>query len=390
MNSLTRIGLVLLRIVIGWHFLFEGLDKLDSWYHGPREGHAVWSAGGYLSESQGPMSEWFRQQAGDPDKDALAKLTLSAEPGKLPPAVEKQWSNQFKQFVEYYELGKEKFAQPENVGVVGVSVVLPFPAAVPWPTLARNLATGKGETTQLTLAQQDFDAARAKVFVWFASGSRMVPSKLPGVDEKLKETTAQRIAAYKDKLRQQTEIENKGMPAFDRDVWKENYRTLKKEIAVSRSELLRDLEKPFSDAMAAAKLRLSKTQRDKGPVPEPPVATTNLDRINFITRWGLAIVGACLLMGLFTRTACVAGAGFLLMFALAMPALPWLPANPRAEGHYLFIDKNIIELIALLTLATTRSGKWVGLDGLVQFLNPWRWRWAEARRPKERPQPVSQ
>ena len=23
-------------------------------------------------------------------------------------------------------------------------------------------------------------------------------------------------------------------------------------------------------------------------------------------------------------------------------------------------------------LATTRSGKWFGLDGLVQFLNPWR------------------
>ena len=91
-------------------------------------------------------------------------------------------------------------------------------------------------------------------------------------------------------------------------------------------------------------------------------------------------MGVCLLLGLFTRTACVAGAGFLLMFFLAMPALPWLPANPRAEGHYQFIDKNIIEMIALLTLATTQSGKWLGLDGLVQFLNPFRRRTAKPSR----------
>jgi uncharacterized membrane protein YphA (DoxX/SURF4 family) len=389
MNAWTRTGLVLLRIVIGWHFLFEGLDKLDSWYYGPREGHAVWSAGGYLSESQGPMAWWFRQQAGQPDNDALAKLTLPTEPGKLPAAVEKQWTDQFKLFVDYYDLGKDKVVQPENVGLVAVSPVVPFPAAVPWPALTRSLPTSKGQAPQLALAQEDLDLARAKVVVWFAAGSRLVPSKLPGVDEKLKETTSERIAAYKIKLRQLSEIEDKGMPAFDRDVWKDNYRTLKKEIATMRTELLRDVEKPFNDAMAAVKLRLSKAQRDKGPVPEPPVVTTNLDRINFVTRWGLAIVGGCLLLGLFSRMACVAGAAFLLMFFLAMPALPWLPANPRAEGHYQFIDKNIIEMIALLTLATTQSGKWLGLDGLVQFLNPWRWRTTKTPAPKQRPQPVA-
>src|SRR5207237_2922839 len=54
------------------------------------------------------------------------------------------------------------------------------------------------------------------------------------------------------------------------------------------------------------------------------------------------------LLGLFTRTACIVGAGYLLMFYLAMPSLPWLPDNPRSEGHYLFINKNIIEMIALL------------------------------------------
>jgi hypothetical protein len=60
------------------------------------------------------------------------------------------------------------------------------------------------------------------------------------------------------------------------------------------------------------------------------------------------------------------------MFYLSMPPWPGLPAAPMAEGHYLFVNKNLIEMLALLCLATTRSGCWAGLDGLLQFLNPWR------------------
>jgi len=40
-------------------------------------------------------------------------------------------------------------------------------------------------------------------------------------------------------------------------------------------------------------------------------------------------------------------------------------ANPpkifnRCEGSYLFVNKNVIEMVALLALMTTRSGKWAG------------------------------
>ena len=69
----------------------------------------------------------------------------------------------------------------------------------------------------------------------------------------------------------------------------------------------------------------------------------------------------------------LAGAIFLLLLYLAMPPFPWLPDPLRpTEGHYLFVSKNLIEMIALLALATTRSGCWAGIDGLLQFLNPWR------------------
>ena len=75
-----------------------------------------------------------------------------------------------------------------------------------------------------------------------------------------------------------------------------------------------------------------------------------------------------------SRTACVAGAAFLLLLYFTVAPFPWLPEPTRVEGHYYFVNKNLVEMLALLTLATTQSGRWVGLDGLVRYLNPLRWR----------------
>jgi uncharacterized membrane protein YphA (DoxX/SURF4 family) len=130
----------------------------------------------------------------------------------------------------------------------------------------------------------------------------------------------------------------------------------------------------------------------KGFLPEPTAPSwrdwswLKWDRLqwsDFVVRYGLVVVGFCLLLGLFTRTACVAGAGFLLMFFLAMPPLPGLPENPKAEGHYLYINKNIIEMLALLALATTQSGRWVGLDGLLHYFSPFRRRERAAKTEKK-------
>ena len=63
-----------------------------------------------------------------------------------------------------------------------------------------------------------------------------------------------------------------------------------------------------------------------------------------------------------SRPACVAGALFLLLVYLSMPPFPGLPDNLKAEGHYFIVNKNLIEMLALLTLSTTFSGRWLGLD----------------------------
>jgi uncharacterized membrane protein YphA (DoxX/SURF4 family) len=96
-----------------------------------------------------------------------------------------------------------------------------------------------------------------------------------------------------------------------------------------------------------------------------PKRWTFIDFVDWSTRWFLLVVGITLMVGLLTRLSCFAAAGFLLLTILLQPSVPWLPAPPVSEGNYLFVNKNVIEMVALLALMTTRSGKWAGLDAIL-------------------------
>ena len=78
----------------------------------------------------------------------------------------------------------------------------------------------------------------------------------------------------------------------------------------------------------------------------------------------LIAIGFCMIAGFLTPIAAISAAGFLAMIYLSMPPWPGTPPNPRAEGHYLIVSKNLVELLACLVIATTPSGHWVGLDAL--------------------------
>jgi uncharacterized membrane protein YphA (DoxX/SURF4 family) len=90
-----------------------------------------------------------------------------------------------------------------------------------------------------------------------------------------------------------------------------------------------------------------------------------VERLDWLTRWGLVVMGGGLLLGLLTRLNCLAAAGFLALTYLATPALAYLPAAPMSEGNYFIVNKNVVELLALLALATTASGQWFGVDRLL-------------------------
>jgi uncharacterized membrane protein YphA (DoxX/SURF4 family) len=92
------------------------------------------------------------------------------------------------------------------------------------------------------------------------------------------------------------------------------------------------------------------------------------------------VIGAGLLLGLLTRTNCLLAAGFLALTYGCTPPFPWLPVPPNNEGYYAYVNKNLVEMLALLALATTASGRWFGLDALLhEFVQMFR------RTPRPRP-----
>ena len=98
-----------------------------------------------------------------------------------------------------------------------------------------------------------------------------------------------------------------------------------------------------------------------------PVASVGkVGRINRAVTWGLILCGACLMLGLFSRIAAVGAATMLLLFYLAMPPWPGLSATTVGGAHYLYVNNNIIEALAALVLASSNSGRWTGLDAVVQ------------------------
>jgi thiosulfate dehydrogenase (quinone) large subunit len=76
---------------------------------------------------------------------------------------------------------------------------------------------------------------------------------------------------------------------------------------------------------------------------------------------GLALVGLSLMLGLLTRVGCVGALLFLTLFYISAPPLAGLP-QPQTEGAYLLVNKNLIELAAVLTLLAFRTEYIVGLD----------------------------
>jgi uncharacterized membrane protein YphA (DoxX/SURF4 family) len=92
-----------------------------------------------------------------------------------------------------------------------------------------------------------------------------------------------------------------------------------------------------------------------------PMPETSLKKTDRILTWAMLICGGCLIVGLFTRVAAVACATFLFLVIMSQP--PWVPGTITTLFPY-----QLVEMLALLALATTAVGRWGGLDFFLHFL----------------------
>jgi uncharacterized membrane protein YphA (DoxX/SURF4 family) len=93
--------------------------------------------------------------------------------------------------------------------------------------------------------------------------------------------------------------------------------------------------------------------------------STGIHIIDFLNAWGLTAIGLALILGLFTRFASWAGAIMLSFYYLAYPPFGGYSYAAPAEGSYLIVSKNLIELAALIVLAFSKAGSFYGIDALI-------------------------
>ena len=87
----------------------------------------------------------------------------------------------------------------------------------------------------------------------------------------------------------------------------------------------------------------------------------------------LVAIGLSLMLGLLTELGCIGAMGLLTMFYLSAIPTSGLP-EPRMEGAYLLVNKNLVELAAIAVVFVFRTGRVAGLD-----------RWIASARARKRP-----
>jgi uncharacterized membrane protein YphA (DoxX/SURF4 family) len=90
-----------------------------------------------------------------------------------------------------------------------------------------------------------------------------------------------------------------------------------------------------------------------------PVVIALVDAVNV---GGQILIGLLLITGTLTRAASLAAAALLLLYYLANPPLVGLGLAVPADGHYLVVDRNLIELLTLAFLAALPVTALPGVD----------------------------
>jgi len=314
-NSFAKFFLVALRLAIGWHCFVEGMEKI----HTPN-----WSSEAYLREASGPLAEYYRDAAGDRLRERLDV----GESDTLPSRLDLEWRTLTHAFTTFYQLTGD---QAEK---------------------ALAILEKQEKDTLATLTSKKALVTKISAFP---------------PDLKLEMTMKQRLTEL-ERLEQRVRDMETKFPSADKDVhtaWKNAKADLNKwrgELKGAFQAETEKLRKGLTDLLSAE-------QKSQGKMPEPVALPREswafLEWSDFLVQWSLVVLGSLLMLGLLSRLSSFAMAFLILSFYLAMPPLPGWPESPRLEGHYLLINKTLIEVLALFALTFIPTGRWAGIDGLL-------------------------
>jgi uncharacterized membrane protein YphA (DoxX/SURF4 family) len=408
--------LLALRLAIGWHFLFEGLYKVNSYYTGPTDTNRVFTSEPYFKVAPGPLGERMRKEFSDPDKVIaekvkaaeeispadFAKLPLADQAAKCPASVAAQFDAAEENAQQTFKAAAEKElkaatdAEAKAVKAATDAEAKAAKAAADAEALLARVPLLSAEKVKVEVdkarakAKADADKARAKAKTDADKARQEAQQKIDSYQEGGKALVVAAKAAYArwvygadtrdctiktitgevpltgpQRIEHLGWLRAKAKDAADRETngLGNGTGTDTKRVA----EFRMDAQTAASDLARDANAFIDELKKDLngGKAVEETPTESRGKKLDRLTMWFLVAVGSLLMGGLFTRVACVLAAGFLVMTYLAHPPFPWYPLPPNTEGNPVFINKNVIEALALLALACYPTGRWLGLDALV-------------------------
>ena len=379
-TSIFAVVLILvLRSAIGWQLFYEGLWKIKT-----QSTPYPWTSAGYLKNSQGPMRSTFRKMAGDPNElDWLDVDKMSTK-----------WTTWQDRFAQHFKLddrqvrrlanyvqGPKEFVSdagkiesvPEGVNLDSVSVIRFDAEKKRLVVDGKKHLSGKEYTKLLQSIPEGDDpsinAFREQLNKVYQRSSNLsyleqLRAALLGDSDvagmQTKDGGVQQIGELQ-KYRNMLEDYETEAAAAKQDFQHEHLQKMWADVQAQRVKLVGPIKALEQSMHDDAQKLLTVEQLKRGKLPTP---WTTLRISDALTIAGLTILGFCLMTGLLTRFSAIMAAIMLFSFYLAMPPLPGLPEQPGPE-HSLIVNKNLIEVFALLAIAAFPSGYWFGLDAVL-------------------------
>ncbi len=329
--------LVVLRLVVGWHFYKQGAEKHSD--------PAGFSSAGFLSQAKGPLAPLYRSQV--PDFHDWNQLLAQ-------PLAEIQLSEEQQEEVDEWTFdyaSRVKTAADEKL-----PMPVEFAPHAPHKAWADKVASDWRDTVgQFTRTHALAD--EQKKIAADLLDQRLVQLKeyFDGNQKKKFEGQGEAIADYRHQLHRLLILES--------DITAGDVPFQDQRIAQKRAETQGTGRRWSNDVKGFERnfyLQLvDLVEDDQKPAAQSKLFPNRLQTIDTVITYLILGVGVLLVLGLFTRTAAIAGAAFLLSVVLSQPF--WIAG---AEDTYY----QSIELVSLLVIASTGPGRWAGLDFFVSAL----------------------
>jgi uncharacterized membrane protein YphA (DoxX/SURF4 family) len=340
------VAIVVLRLATGWHFYREGTKKLA--YNADTGVTTIaFSAEPFLRQAVGPVANVVKEEL----PAAYNWERYLAVPRQARPTTEEELEKRAKWESDYAARRKAAAAKKQPIPIE-------FPPHSPYYDWADRIETSwRNAHDRFVIIPALTEKQRSEAAVALDFRRQQLADYLAS------QTDA--IAEWEHELFRLEELKKDGasvsLPFMGTRIEEKSAETKSAtgawiaQVKAIEAAYLADLRAIVTEEQASEVA--TATALDEALVDE---STRKMSTINFAVTAVIIGAGACLMLGLFTRIACIAAAGFLLSVIASQP--PWASGSLNPVFYY-----QLVEIAALAVLFAAAAGQYAGLDFFIRL-----------------------